>query len=136
MPERESLGYKKSALMWARILTGMTAWSFAAFSVDYKIHQNELLSSYGKDFIAPLIFYSFAQALALAGSRFQRFGKPRVALVAYGIYALGAEFLQHQSGNLNDTIGSRYDPYDILALGLGTAFAIGVNKYLTRRFSK
>lgn len=159
MSERQNLGYKKylprflqhgkkdeipveqkeritanPALLGARILTGMTAWSFAAFSIDYKIHQTELLSSYGKDFIGPLIFYSFAQALTLAGPKFERFGKPKATLAVYGIYALGVEFMQYQSQGLNDALGSRYDPYDILALGLGTAFALGVNKYLNRRF--
>lgn len=135
---QENKNYTTSnpALMGAKILTGMTAWSFAAFSFEYKAHHIELLSSYGKDFIGPTIFYSFAQALTIASPRFERFGKPRATLAVYWIYALGSEFIQYQTQNSVDPLGGRYDPYDILALGLGTAFAIGINKYLNRRFQQ
>lgn len=115
-----------------RVWLGLSALSLATFSMlGYPIHENEFLSSYGKDFLGPLAtWYSLS-----AVPRLEKLAQSKIPLLIYAVYAINMELLQSHGRFIQEQMASpaRYDPWDLVMWGAGTAFALGVNRFITGR---
>ena len=119
----------------SKVSVAITSNLIADFSHRYSLHGIELLSSYGKDFIGPLLYWGSLQLVSIIHPRFYEWSKSPKALIPYSIFALGIETHQYFNRDIAATIanGPRYDPWDFVAFGAGTAFAMAVNKYILQR---
>ncbi len=128
---RGSSRFRRNAVL----LTALSTAALVALSLEYPLHQIELVSSYGKDFIGPLFAWSSLQLLSLNFPKLENWAKSIRPLIPYSTYALGMELFQYQFADVQEQLNlpGRYDPWDLAALGAGTAFALAANRFILQR---
>lgn len=117
---------------------GLGFMSAALYSQAYGLHNNEFLSSYGKDFLAPAVLTQMGQFWSTAGrafglpipERLTHSPGPFVAVaLAYGYMYEAAQFYAKHKG-LEEQGRGRFDQGDIAAETLGAIFAYGISRYI------
>lgn len=105
------------------------------FARNYRLHQIELLSSYGHDVLGiPIWWLATSGFVGYINPKIEFFRSRKNIFLATAIsvaFEAGEYLVKDQGPNFLNVpgIGSgRFDPYDLVAYGVGTAIALGIHK--------
>ena len=112
---------------WRRLPLTIGLLGLDLFSRQYHIHHNEILSSYGHDFLGVPLWY------LVTGGMFNRYSSRNIVLGTLLAYTF--EGLQYMARNKTfpSELPSTYDPMDFIAYTAGAIFAYGLHRRLQRR---
>lgn len=120
---------------------GLGFMGLAAYASSYNMHETALLSSYGRDFLGPVIAAQMGQFWSTAGralnipipERLTRSSLPFItaALIYAGTYE-GYQYYAQQEGVQQVKKDGRFDVGDLAAAGLGAVFARQMSNFINR----
>ncbi len=110
------------------------------FAQSYNLHGSEILSSYGKDFLGPVVFGQGGQLLATTrealgrptSKKLTHSPTPYIALaLAISYLHEGMQFYASQNQTVQEQMeGGRFDPIDLAVYAVGAVFAYRVSKWV------